>query len=102
MKTAQNSGDASVNWVPKNITTSVCPVQPCGLETASTFVGNTTAIKQPLEHIIQQFNAMFKRKAYLPGYMMAAGAMEEMEFTEAAANVSELIAEYEQSEEGNP
>ncbi len=34
--------------------------------------------------------------------MMAAGAMEEMEFTEAAANVSELIAEYEQSEEGNP
>jgi len=41
-------------------------------------------------------SAMFRRKAFLHWY--TSEGMDEMEFTEAATNISDLISEYQQYE----
>jgi hypothetical protein len=42
----------------------------------------------------EQFTAMFRRKAFLHWY--TGEGMDEMEFTEAEANMNDLVAEYQQ------
>lgn len=44
----------------------------------------------------EAFSAMFRRKAFLHWY--TGEGMEEMEFSEAEANVIDLISEYQQYE----
>jgi len=87
-----------VDWIPNNVMTSVCDVPPRGLEMSATFIGNSTSIKELFGRIHEQYSAMFRRKAFLHWY--TSEGMDEMEFTEAATNISDLISEYEQYETG--
>ena len=44
-----------------------------------------------------QFSALFRRKAFLHQY--TAEGMEEMEFSEAEANMEDIISEYQSAED---
>ena len=70
-----------VEWIPNNIKSAVCDIPPKGLKMAVTFIGNS------------QFTVMFRRKAFLHWY--TGEGMDEMEFTEAESNLSDLVTEYQ-------
>ena len=57
-----------VDWIPNNIKTAVCNVAPRDLKMSATFIGNNTAIQQVFKRILEQVNAMFRRKAFLHSY----------------------------------
>jgi tubulin beta len=64
---------------------------------AATFIGNSTAIQEVFKRISEQFTNMFRRKAFLHWY--TGEGMDEMEFTEAEANMTDLVSEYQQYQE---
>jgi len=100
--------------IPHNIKTSVVDWAPNGLHMSATFVGNSTAIQEMMTRISVQFQAMFRRKAFLHWYtgtnlfltllfspkplkiFNEGEGMEEMEFTEAESNITDLVQEYQQ------
>jgi tubulin beta len=83
-----------VEWIPNNVKASICNVSPPGLEMSSTFVGNTTAIQETWSRVVDQFSLMIRRKAFLHWY--TGEGMDEIEFSEAEANMHDLINEYQQ------
>jgi len=83
-----------VEWIPNNLKASICDVPPIGLKMSSVFVGNSTAIQEAWRRVADQFQIMFRRKAFLHWY--TGEGMDEMEFTEAESNLTDLIAEYQQ------
>uniref|UniRef100_A0A183CDJ5 Tubulin beta chain n=1 Tax=Globodera pallida TaxID=36090 RepID=A0A183CDJ5_GLOPA len=83
-----------VEWIPHNVKTAVCDIPPRGLKMSATFIGNSTAIQELFKRITEQFNAMFRRKAFLHWY--TGEGMEEIEFAEAESNINDLISEYQQ------
>jgi tubulin beta len=64
---------------------------------SATCIGNSTAIQDIFRRISEQFTAMFRRKAFLHWY--TGEGMDEMEFTEAEANINDLVSEYQHSVE---
>ncbi|MCO5550430.1 hypothetical protein L7F22_003916 [Adiantum nelumboides] len=83
-----------VEWIPNNIKCSVCDIPPKGLKMAATFIGNSTTIQEMFKRMGDQFNAMFKKKAFLHWY--TGEGMDELEFTEAESNMNDLVSEYQQ------
>jgi tubulin beta len=82
-----------VEWIPQNIKSAVCDIPPKGLKMAVTFIGNSTAIQEMFKRVAEQFTVMFRRKAFLHWY--TGEGMDEMEFTEAESNLSDLVTEYQ-------
>jgi len=89
-----------VEWIPNNIKSSVCDIAPVGLKMSATFLGNSTSIQEMFSRVTTQFSMMFKRKAFLHSY--TGEGMDEMEFTEAEANMNDLVDEYTQYEKLGP
>jgi tubulin beta len=83
-----------VEWVPNNIKASICDIPPIGIQMSSVFVGNSTAIQETWRRVAEQFQIMFRRKAFLHWYI--GEGMDIMEFTEAESNLNDLISEYQQ------
>jgi tubulin beta len=83
-----------VEWIPNNIKSSVCDIPPKGFKMSCAFIGNSTAIQEMFRRVSEQFTAMFRRKAFLHWY--TGEGMDEMEFTEAESNMSDLVSEYQQ------
>ncbi|KAJ1911852.1 Tubulin beta chain (Beta tubulin) [Tieghemiomyces parasiticus] len=88
-----------VEWIPSNVKTAMCDIPPPGLTMSSTFVGNSTAIQALFKRTMEQFTAMFRRKAFLHWY--TDEGMDEMEFTEAESNMADLISEYIQYQDAS-
>jgi tubulin beta len=82
-----------VEWIPNNIKSAVCDIPPKGLKMAVTVIGNSTAIQEMFKRVSEQFTLMFRRKAFLHWY--TGEGMDEMEFTEAESNLSDLVTEYQ-------
>ena len=82
-----------VEWIPNNIKSAVCDIPPKGLKMAVTFIRNSTAIQEMFKRVAEQFTVMFRRKAFLHWY--TGEGMDEMEFTEAESNLSDLVTEYQ-------
>ncbi len=82
-----------VEWIPNNIKSAVCDIPPKGLKMAVTFIGNSTAIQGMFKRVAEQFTSMFRKKAFLHWY--TGEGMDEMEFTEAESNLSDLVTEYQ-------
>ncbi len=98
MLNMQNKNSAFfVEWIPNNVKTAVCDIPPRGLKMSSTFIGNSTAIQELFKRVGEQFSSMYKRKAFLHWY--TGEGMDEMEFTEAESNMSDLVSEYQQYQE---
>mmetsp|Transcript_30402 Transcript_30402/g.85078 ORF Transcript_30402/g.85078 Transcript_30402/m.85078 type:complete len:464 (-) Transcript_30402:38-1429(-) len=95
----QKNSDMFVDWIPSNIKSSVCDVPPIGLPMSATFVGNSTSIQELFKRVSEQFSAMFRRKAFLHWY--TSEGMDEVELTEAEANMNDLVSEYQQYEEAH-
>ncbi|KAG8816500.1 Tubulin beta-2 chain [Serendipita sp. 399] len=87
-----------VDWIPDNVSITLCPVPPVDRKQAGVTLSNTTAIQELFRRVWNLYSAMFKRKAFLHWYTQEG--MDEMEFQEAESNVMDLIAEYQQYEEG--
>lgn len=83
-----------VEWIPNNVKAAICDIPPKGMRMSTTFVGNNTAIQEIWKRLSVQFITMFRRKAFLHWY--TAEGMDEAEFSEAASNMGDLIAEYQQ------
>lgn len=83
-----------LDWIPNNIQTTLCSVPPAGLNSSSTFIGNSTAIQEPLKRIADQFNYLFRRKMYLKPYSWHD--MDELEFTVAESVLQDTIAAYQE------
>jgi tubulin beta len=92
MNIQEKSGESFVNWVPNNIKTAICDIAPRGYKLSATFVSNTTAIQFVFQRLIEQFQTMFHKRAYLHWY--TGEGMDEMEFTEAQDALKEIIEEY--------
>eukprot|EP01135_Chromosphaera_perkinsii_P007849 Nk52_evm41s1020 gene=Nk52_evmTU41s1020 len=93
-----------VEWIPNNVLSAVCDIPPRGLKMSATVIANSTSIIELFQRLGEQFNLMFRRKAFLHWY--TGEGMDEMEFTEAESNLNDLIAEYQTyqnaaTEEGN-
>jgi len=84
---------------PNNVQTAFCSTRPRGLRMSSTFVGNSTSIRELFKRIGAQFTAMFRRKAFLHWY--TGEGMDEMEFTEAERNMNNLVSGYQQYQEAS-
>lgn len=96
-KVVSKDSDAFVEWIPNNIKSSVCDIPTKEHKISGTFIGNSTSMQNLFRRVGQQFNAMFKRKAFLHWYTNEG--MDETEFTEAESNMNDLIAEYQQYEQ---
>ncbi|CCH62286.1 hypothetical protein TBLA_0G03500 [Henningerozyma blattae CBS 6284] len=97
LKVQTRNSSYFVEWIPNNVQTSVCSVPPKGLDMSATFIGNSTSIQELFRRVGSQFSVMFKRKAFLHWY--TTEGMDEMEFTEAEANMNDLVSEYQQYQE---
>jgi len=97
MNVRNRNSDHFVEWIPSNIKSSVCDVAAKGLQKSAILLANSTAIQTMFKRISNQFNIMFKRRAFVHSYI--SEGMEEMEFTEAEANMSDLMNEYQQYQE---
>jgi len=85
-----------VGWIPDHLKSSCSPVAPPGYSVMCSLLSNNTSIRWMFDRIYHQFEALFRRKAYLWG--LRGEGMDEMEFTEAASNLKDLIEEYIQTE----
>ncbi|KAI0349732.1 beta-tubulin 2 [Trametes cingulata] len=86
-----------VEWIPDNVSVSLCSVPPVGHTQAATCLANTTAVQELFRRTLTQFAAMYKRRAFLHWY--TGEGMDSMEFSEAESNTQDLIAEYQQYQE---
>nr|AHV91030.1 beta-tubulin [Paramikrocytos canceri] len=83
-----------VEWIPSSIKTTLCDITPKGLNSCSTFIGNTTSMQFLFRRVGEQFSKMFVKKAFLHWY--TGEGMDEMEFSEAESNINDIITEYRQ------
>ena len=81
-------------WIPCGVHTIVCDAPAQGQATSATLLANTTAIQESFKRLDRQFNAMWQRRAFLSYYTYYG--MDELEFDEALANMSDLVSEYQQ------
>jgi len=89
----------SIGYIPDSRKSVFCKELPIDEEYASACFGNTTAITHMIRRILDCFDIMFKRKAFLRGY--CGEGIDEMEFNEASANAHDLIDEYQHYEGTN-
>lgn len=82
-----------VDWIPDNIKTGCCDIPPKGLKLSASLVGNSSAITEPVTRVLQQFDSLFRRKAYMHWY--TGEGMDETEFAEVYANMNDLADEYQ-------
>jgi len=82
-----------VDWIPNNVKTGVSDYIPKGSNMSVTFICNSTAIQELFRRVDDQFEVMFKRKAFLHWY--TSEGMDEEQFIEADNNVKQLINEYQ-------
>jgi tubulin beta len=81
-----------VEWIPSSIKTSICDIDPMDARIAATFIGSSTPIQEIFKRVSEQFQAMFRRKAFI--YHYTGEGMDEMDMIEADANVQDFISNY--------
>jgi tubulin beta len=86
-----------VEWLPKNIMTSMCDVPPNGLKMSATFIANSTAIQELFKRSRKSFSALYNKKAFMHWYLEEG--MDMQEFDEAMSNLNDLVSEYQQYQE---
>lgn len=86
-----------VEWIPDNVSVTLCTVPPVGQTQSATCLANSTAVQELFKRTLTQFAAMYKRSAFLHWY--TGEGMDTMEFSEAESNAQDLISEYQQYQE---
>jgi tubulin beta len=88
----RKNNDLFANWVPNNIKIAICDVAPRDLKLSATSISNTTAISFLFQRLVDQFQAMLQKRAFVHWY--TDEGMEEQEFTSAAESMLQLISDY--------
>ncbi|KAI0703780.1 Tubulin/FtsZ, GTPase domain-containing protein [Cytidiella melzeri] len=88
-----------VEWIPDNVSVTLCTVPPVGHVQAATCLANSTSVQELFKRNLTQFAAMYKRSAFLHWY--TGEGMDTMEFSEAESNAQDLISEYQQYQEAS-
>ncbi|KAI0342937.1 beta-tubulin 2 [Trametopsis cervina] len=86
-----------VEWIPDNVSVTLCTVPPIGQKRSATCLANSTSVQELFKRNLTQFAAMYKRGAFLHWY--TSEGMDTMEFSEAESNARDLITEYQQYQE---
>jgi tubulin beta len=81
-----------VGWIPTGLTPARVRPPARGASLSATLLANSQGVKGVLQRLSDQFNRLFKRKAFLHWY--TGEGMDEMEFQEADRNLRQLISEY--------
>ena len=78
---------------------SICKVNPAmqSSNISGTLIANSTSIQSSMRRLVNSFDKMYKKKAYVHWYTQEG--MDLMEFEEARANINDLISEYQQYQE---
>ena len=92
----EKNQDYFVHWIPRSVMIGMCDIPPRGLKMSSSFIGNTTAIKEVIERIFKQFSLMKARQAFFHWYK--AEGLEEEDFGQVESGLSDLIAEFKNKE----
>jgi len=93
----QKNSHLFVEWIPDNVSVTLCSVPPVGHKQSATCLANTTAIQELFVRNLTQFTAMYKRQAFMHWY--TGEGMDVMEFSEAESNTRDLVNEYQQYQE---
>ncbi|KAG5679115.1 hypothetical protein PVAND_008707 [Polypedilum vanderplanki] len=100
MAIQERNADSFANWVPNNIKTAICDIPPRGLKLSATFISNTTAIQILFRRLLDQYQSMFQKRAFIHWY--TGEGMEEHEFKSAEEGVLGIIDEYNCCNEQDP
>ncbi|KAG1798457.1 beta-tubulin 2 [Suillus plorans] len=95
MQLQRKNSNLFVEWIPDNVSVSLCSVPPVGQPQAAVALANSTCMQELFKRNLDQFALMFKRRAFLHWY--TGEGMDVMEFTEAESNTQDLISEYQQN-----
>jgi len=93
----QKNSHLFVDWIPDNVSVTLCSVPPVGRKQSGTCLANTTAIQELFTRSLSQFTAMYKRQAFMHWY--TGEGMDTLEFSEAESNTRDLVNEYQQYQE---
>ncbi|KAH9954326.1 beta-tubulin 2 [Russula dissimulans] len=93
----QKNSHLFVDWIPDNVSVTLCSVPPVGCKQSGTCLANTTAIQELFTRSLSQFTAMYKRQAFMHWY--TGEGMDTLEFSEAESNTRDLVNEYQQYQE---
>jgi len=93
----QKNSHLFVEWIPDNVSVTLCSVPPVGQKQSATCLANTTAIQELFTRSLSQFAAMYKRQAFMHWY--TGEGMDTLEFSEAESNTRDLVNEYQQYQE---
>lgn len=63
----------------------------------ASMVSNTTAIQEPFKRLVDAFDSMMKKRAYLHWY--TAEGMDETEFFDSRSTMYDLVSEYQRQQE---
>ena len=77
---------------PNCVKSAVCNLPAGNADMSATYIANTAAVQFLLSDVLSQFDALFKKRSFLPMY--TGEGMDEMEFIEARSNVEDLLSEY--------
>ncbi|KIK95265.1 hypothetical protein PAXRUDRAFT_827181 [Paxillus rubicundulus Ve08.2h10] len=88
-----------VEWIPDNVSVSLCSMPPVGQPQAGIALANSTSMQELFKRNLAQFSVMFKRRAFIHWY--TGEGMDLMEFSEAESNTNDLISEYQQYQEAS-
>ncbi|CAI2369550.1 unnamed protein product [Moneuplotes crassus] len=80
-------------WIPNNISYSVCPVPDISQKSSATFIGNLSGIKELFNQYSFEFSKHFRKKKFVHKYY--THGMDEMLFMEAESNFLDLACEYQ-------
>ncbi|XP_068972999.1 tubulin beta-1 chain-like isoform X1 [Bombus flavifrons] len=86
-----------IEWIPNNVQTAMCDIAPRGLAMNASMVSNTTAIQEPFKRLVDAFDGMMKKRAYLHWY--TAEGMDETEFSDSRSTMYDLVSEYQRQQE---
>lgn len=93
MKKVLNKKNSNyVEWIPNNISSSICGTPLKGHITSALYIRNSTSINRVFEKLREKFTPMYRKKAYIHWY--TSEGMDELEFIEVESNICDLISEF--------
>jgi tubulin beta len=84
-----------VDWIPHNVKTACVDVPHDMFTRSATMLCNTTSMIGMFERILNNFDKMLRKKAFLHWYTQCG--MTEQDFTEAQANMNEVKEFYREA-----
>ena len=84
-----------VEWIPDNMMNTICKVPAANKASnvSGTILMNSSVSGQGFKTLSDQFEAMFRKNAYVHWY--TAEGMDKSELKEACNNIVDLISEYQ-------